>query len=134
MLGVGAEIKAVDVGAVLLQQLLKARMDFVDIGNGIESQGNSALVGDDEDPQAGVVHPPNGVEHTRQGVKLFPAGYVASFWHLLVQNSVAVEEDRAQGGRESIALRNRHTAMIAKGMVGMPGSGLTPKLRGWDRS
>ena len=97
ILVVGTNVESVDVRAMAAQQLLKVVLDPLHIGRRIESQRDSALIRNHDDPQPGSIQARNGFGRSSQQAKLSPRGYVAPLRHLLVQHPIPVEKDRPQG-------------------------------------
>jgi hypothetical protein len=104
---VRAEVEAVDFGSGFCQNGLKLSVDFVDILGGVKAEGDAALVGDDENAQAGPIEPRNGLGDAGKQFEVLPVGDVLAFGHLAVEDAVAVEkdstQDRAQGGPKVFA-------------------------------
>ena len=87
---VGAEVEGVDVGAVGLEFALELVVDGADGGCVVEAEGDAALVGDDDDAEAGLVEAGDGLGNAGEQVEVRPGGDVAPFRQLLVEDSVAV--------------------------------------------
>jgi len=76
---------------------LQCGVDIAHVVGGVEAEGDAALVGDDDDAQARAVEASDGLRHTGQWLKFAEGGNVAAFGELAVEDSVAVQEDGAQG-------------------------------------
>lgn len=94
---VRAEVEAVDVSTEVRESLLKLVVDCFDIRDGVEVEGDAALVGYDEYTQSCLVECCDGLRHSWQYVKVLPAAYVLAFGHLAVDDPVTVQEDGLQG-------------------------------------
>ena len=103
MLIVRAEVETVDFGSGFGQQGLKLVVDFVDGRGGVEAEGYAALVGDDEDTQAGLIEPRDGLGDAGEQFEVLPVGDVLALGHLAVENAVAVEKDGAEDGAKVFA-------------------------------
>jgi len=91
------EVEAVDSCAGLGEDGLQLGMDRVHISSGVEAEGDAALVGDDEDAQAGLVEPRDGLGDAGEQIEMLPAGDVLALGHFAVEDAIAVEEDGADG-------------------------------------
>ena len=94
-----AEVKAVDVSAGDRQLSLELAVYGVHVRRGVEAEGDAALIGDDEDPESGLIETGDGLRHAGQEFELLPAGDVLAFGHFVVDDAVAIEKD----GTESVA-------------------------------
>ena len=103
VLVMGAKIKAVDVCFRFCQKGLKLGMDVLDIGSGVEAEGDAALVGDNENTQACLIEPRDGFGHAGEQLEVLPAGDVLAFGQLAVKDAVAVEKGSAQDRAQSVA-------------------------------
>ena len=90
-------------------------MDGVDVSEGVEAAGDAALVGDDQDEQAGAGESGDSFSDAGQGMGIGGGADVAPLRHFFVENSVAVEKDDARASREPAAWMLGHAAMIATG-------------------
>lgn len=94
---VGTEIGGVDqAGAQLAEEL---GLDGVILGFGKEAAGNAALVGDDEEAEAGGFEFSKGLGDT--GIE-FDLGGIAAIVDVFHEGAVAIEED---GGDERCGIR-----------------------------
>lgn len=106
---VGAEIEAVDMGAVgvmrsgFCQEGLKLVVDVVDIRGSVEALGYAALVGDYEDAQACLVELRDGLGDAGKQFEVLPAGDVLALGHLAVEDAVAVKKNGPQRRAEFFA-------------------------------
>lgn len=57
---VRTEVEAVNMCAVRGELLLKLAMDVLDVGSGIEAEGDAALIGDYEHAEFGVIQRRDG--------------------------------------------------------------------------
>ena len=96
VLVMGAKIKAVDVCFRFCQKGLKLGMDVLDIGSGVEAEGDAALVGDYDDAQAVSIQCGNRFRDAGKQVEVLPCGDVLAFGHFAVDDSVAVEKGSAK--------------------------------------
>lgn len=94
---VGAVEEGVDVGAKVLELLIEAGVDGIDVGAGIEPERDTALVGDDNDPETGLIELGNGLCDAREELKFIPAPDVVTFGHFAIDDAIAIEEDRFKG-------------------------------------
>lgn len=110
---VGADEKGVDMRAVAVEQGLEGGVNRLDVGGGVEPESDAALVGDDHHAQSRAVEQGDGLGYAGQDVKAVPGGYITALRHLLVENSVAVEEDGGEVGGYALAGGVGHGVMIA---------------------
>jgi len=103
LLVVRAEVEAVDVSAGFCQDGLKLGMDVLDIGGGIEAEGDAALVGDNENTQTCLIELRDGFRHAGKQLEILPAGDVLVLRQFAVEDAVAVQKDSAQGGAKLFA-------------------------------
>lgn len=101
VLVVRADEKSVYMSAGAGEVLLEIGVDGVDIGEGVEAAGDAALVGDDQDEEAGAVEAGDGFCNAGQGMEFGGSADVGALGHLFVEDSVAVEEDGAEGAGEA---------------------------------
>jgi len=94
---VRAEVEGVDMRAVRLQLALEGGVNLAHVAGGVEAEGDASLVGDDDDAQTRAVEASDGLRYAGQWLKLAPGSNVAAFRQLAVEDSVAVQEDGAQG-------------------------------------
>lgn len=90
-----AEVEAIDVCALGREQFLKSGMYLFYITHRVESLGDAALVGDNDDADAGFVEAADCFHYAGENLEFTPSGYVCSLWHLAINDPVAVEKARA---------------------------------------
>ena len=88
-------------------------MNCFNIGERVEASGDAALVGDHDDADAGLVQEMKSLWHVGENMEVFPTSNVLAFGHLLVQDSVAIEEDGVAGVPEYLIFLLEHVAIIA---------------------
>ena len=71
-------------------------MDMIYVGWGVEPEGDAALIGNDEDAQAGLIQLCDGFGNSWEQVKVLPGCDVLSLRHFAVENAIAVQEDGSQ--------------------------------------
>ena len=81
-----AEVEGVDVRAVRLQPALQCGVDLAHVVGGVEAEGDTALVGDDDDAQARAVEASDGLGYTGQWLKFAVGGNVAAFRQLAIED------------------------------------------------
>lgn len=113
ILVVGTDEEGVDAGAGGFEYLLKAGVDGFNVSEGVEAAGDAALIGDNDYAQTGGIEAAQCLGDARDDAELLPLRDVLVFRHLLVQDSVAVEEDCGKIPRDWLAGRIDHVAMIA---------------------
>src|SRR3954447_11321606 len=74
-------------------------MNRIDIRSSIKPQRNASLVAHHDHSHSLAVQSRNSCGHSRQHVEFLMAGDVSSLRHLLVENSVAIEENRPYVGK-----------------------------------
>ena len=74
---VRANEKGVDVRAVAAQSLLEGGMDGLDIGGCVETESDAALVGEDDDAQAGPIEAGDCIRDAGEDVKVGPRRDIA---------------------------------------------------------
>ena len=109
---VRADVKTVHMCAMGPQNVLQRDMNGFDIGGGVESQGNAALVADHNYSHPGLIQPSDRFNHARKQVKLGPAGDITAFRHLFIQHAVAIKENGLHGVVERVAFGVCHSVMI----------------------
>ena len=109
---VRAVIECVDVGAVRHEQPLKGRMNGLNIRRGKPSQGDAALIRNDNHTQGGAIQFGNRFRHAGQHVKVRPPCNPLSFRHFFVQHAIAIEKDGAKIARQRTVCGVGHTIMI----------------------
>jgi len=108
-----AIVEAIDLCAVRLEMALQLGVDRVDIGGGVKTAGDAALVGDDDDPQSSMIQPRDGFGDAGEQAEFVRGSDVTAFRHFLVEDAVAVEEDRVQDAAHSAVTGSDHSIMIA---------------------
>lgn len=112
---VGAEEEAVQVRAGLPELALQVLVDGQDVRSRVETKGDAALVGNDDDAEAGAVEASDGLRYAGEQLEIVPGGDVATFRQLAVEDAIAVEEDSQQDTGMIAARGVSHAAMIATG-------------------
>ena len=119
---VGADVEGIDVRAGFGEGLLQVGVDCSYRSGGVFAEGDAALVGDDEDAEAGAVEAGDGVGDAGEQGESIPTGDVFALGELAVDDSVTVEEyglEWASGGSASrgveagAVVTMGHTAIIA---------------------
>ena len=80
----------------MASSLLEGGVNGLDIGGGVEAEGDAALIRDDEDAEAGAIEPSDGIGDAGEYFQLDGRGDVAAFGQLAIDDAVAVEEDGAE--------------------------------------
>lgn len=96
VLVVGTKIEGIDVRSLRFQVALECGVDGGHVGGAVESQGDAALIGDDDDSQSGAVELADRFLHAGQWLKFARRSYVAAFGHFLIQDAVAIKENGVQ--------------------------------------
>jgi len=94
---VRAEVEGVDVRALRLQPALQCGVDLAHIICRVESQRNATLVRDHDHAHSRAVESADRLRNSGQRLELAPGGHIAAFGQLAIEDSVAVQEDGAQG-------------------------------------
>ena len=81
---VGAKVETVDASAGLSQFGLELGVNMLNVSDRVEAQSDAALVGDDEDAQAGSIEACDGFRNAGEHFKMLPAGNVLPFRHFAV--------------------------------------------------
>lgn len=121
LLVVGAEVEAVEMRTGLAQDQLQVRGDGLNVCDGVEAEGDAALIGDDDDAEAGAVELCDCLGHAGEQMEFIPRSHVLSFGKLFVEDSVTIEEDRGQRSAAGAVGRGAHAVMIT---TGLPVAGL----------
>lgn len=77
--------------------VLECGVNLAHILGGVEAEGDSALVGDDDDSQPCAVEVGDCLRDSGKCVKLAPGSDIAALRLLPVEDSVAVQKDGVQG-------------------------------------
>jgi hypothetical protein len=115
---VGADVEAIDLCVVGLEQGLQAGVDGVDVGDGVESASDAALIGDNDHAQAGLIETGDGFGCFWEQKKFIPGCYVFSFRHFFVEDAVAIEKDGVEDASNGAVAGTDHPVMIATGTCG----------------
>lgn len=85
-------IERIDVGAGRGEVLLQTSMKVLDVGAGGSTQGNAALVGNNDDAYPRAIEGGDGFFDPGEKVKILPAGDVFAFRRLAIDDAIAVEK------------------------------------------
>ncbi len=95
---------------VAAEGLLEGGVDGVNIGGCVEAERDAALVGDHDDTQSCLIEAGDGLGDAGENVEGGRGRDIVAFGHLLVQDTVAVEEDGGEVARNEAW---SHGVMIA---------------------
>ena len=95
---VGADVEGVDACGGRGEELGEVGVDLVDGGEGVFAESYAALVGDDEDAEAGCVEAGDGLGDAGQEGEEVEGGDVFALREFAVDDSVTIKEDGAEGG------------------------------------
>lgn len=99
LLLVWTDVVSIQMRALRSEILIKRRVDAADVVRGVQTEGDTTLVREDDHSQPGPVELADCLRDAGKNVKLAPGGDVAPLRKLLIQNAIAVQKDGAKDGK-----------------------------------